>query len=78
MNTKNGIVQVGETVNWKGSFGDAEPQLAKIEGIEINTRGGKDGDPVQYAHWSKMTRDNAIISLNNGHWCYGNQISPTT
>jgi hypothetical protein len=70
------IVSVGDTVMWRGGFGNDPAVPAVIESIEINTRGGKDGDPVDSAPWEAMTRENAVISLKNNHWCFGNQISP--
>ena len=53
-----------------------DPVKAKVEGIEINTRGGKEGDEVDEVDWSKVTRDNCVVSLDNGHWAYGNQVKP--
>jgi hypothetical protein len=72
--TTKGIVAVGDTVLWRGAWGSEPAKPAVVEGIEINTRGGKDGDPVDTAPWSAMTRDNAILSLDNNHWCYGDAI----
>jgi hypothetical protein len=71
---EEGNVSVGDTVMWRGGWGEDPAKPAVVEGIEINTRGGKDGDPVNTAPWSAMTRENAILSLNNGHWCYGDAI----
>jgi hypothetical protein len=72
--TTKGIVAVGDTVLWRGGFGEDPAVSAKIKGIEVNTRGGKDGDSVPCAPWEEMRRDNAIIDLDNGHWCYGDAI----
>jgi hypothetical protein len=69
-------INVGDTVSWRGCWGSEDPLPAKVEKIEINTNGGKDGDSVMTAYWHEMTRENAILSLDNGHWCYGNQVSP--
>jgi hypothetical protein len=73
---EKGIVSVGDTVLWRGGFGEDPDVPAQIQGIEINTRGSKNGDSVDSAPWSAMRRDNAVITLSNSHWCYGNQISP--
>ena len=69
-------LKVGDTVIWRGSWGSDSPEKAKVEGIEINTHGGKHGDDVEECDWSEVTRDNCIISLDNSHWAYGNQIKP--
>jgi hypothetical protein len=70
------MLKIGDKVMWRGGFGSDPAVPAIVEGIEINTGGSKEGDIVDSAPWSAMTRHNAIISLDNGFWCYGNQISP--
>jgi len=69
-------LKIGDKVSWRGGFGFDGPQNAKVEGIDINCQGGKHGDQVDEVDWSKVTRDNCVVSLNNGHWAYGNQIQP--
>ena len=69
-------LKIGDTVIWRGSWGSDSPEKAKVEGIEINTRGSKEGEPVEECDWSEVTRDNCIISLDNCHWAYGNQVKP--
>lgn len=69
-------LKVGDTVRHRGGFGYDSPTNAKVEAIDINCRGGKHGDDVDEVDWSKVTRDNCVVSLDNGHWAYGNQIKP--
>ena len=69
-------LKVGDTVNWRGSFGYDISHKAIVDGIEINVKGGKEGDPVDEVDWSEVTRENCVVSLDNGHWAYGNQIKP--
>jgi hypothetical protein len=68
-------LRVNDKVIWRGNWGSGPPKVATVEGIEINTRGSKEGDPVNEVEWSQVTRENCIVSLDNGHWAYGNQIS---
>ena len=68
-------LKVGDKVRHRGGFGMDAPTNAKVEGIEVNCRGGKDGDGVDEVDWSEVTRDNCVVSLDNGHWAYGNQIT---
>ena len=69
-------LKVGDTVNWRGGFGHDAARKAVVEGIEVNVRGGKEGDPVDECDWSEVTRENCVVSLNTGNWAYGNQIRP--
>ena len=69
-------LKVDDTVNWRGGFGHDAPFRAKVLNIEINCHGGKYGDEVDECEWSEVTRENCIISLDNNHWAYGNQIKP--
>jgi len=65
---------VGDTVKWRGGFGGDAPKDAKVESIEINCE-GKYGDDVSEVAWGKVNSRSVNISLDNGHWCYGTQIS---
>lgn len=69
-------LKVGDTVRWRGGFGMDSATNAKVVGIEINCQGGKHGDEVEEVDWDKVTRDNCVVSLNNHHWAYGNQVKP--
>ena len=69
-------LKVGDTVIHRGGFGYDAPKKAKIEGIEVNTHGSKEGDDVDECNWSEVTRDNCVVSLDNGHWAYGSQVKP--
>ena len=68
------FLKIGDTVNWRGCFGSALPLSAKVIGI---TDGGKYGDDVTEIDWSKVTKRNVVVDLDNGHWAYAEQISPT-
>ena len=69
-------IKVGSKVMWRGSFGRAEPVEAEIECIQRVAQGCKTGTVVNSLSWSTINGRNVVIDLTNGHWCYGNQISP--
>jgi hypothetical protein len=67
-------LKVGDTVNWKGTFGIDPKKKAKVEAIEV-TNGGKYGDDVDEVEWKKVFDRNVVVTLDNGHWAYAEQIS---
>ncbi len=66
---------IGDEVSWRGGWGSDKPKIVKVESIEIDCNGSKSGTDVLSCDWSKITDRNAIISLDNEHWCWGYQIS---
>jgi len=69
-------LKTGDTVNWRGAWGSDPAMPAVVTVIEVNTRGGKEGDPADSVPWEAVTRRNVVVSLDNGHWAYGNAIKP--
>ena len=69
------ILKVGATVNWRGGWGFSDPKKARVKAIEVNCR-DKDGTQVVEVPWLNVSGRSVIVSLDNGHWAYGNQISP--
>lgn len=69
-----GILKVGDTVMWRGSFGSDAPKKAVVEGIELCRSGEKYGEPVDEVAWTD--KDKIVVDLDNGHWAKGHQISP--
>jgi len=74
----NNRLKIGDVVNWKGSWGTEPEAKAKVENIEICAQNSKDGKEVKSVAWDTITNDKrrVIVTLDNGHWAYGNQISP--
>ncbi len=68
------MLKIGDIVNWKGCFGMDAPKSAKVENITI-TGGGKYGDDVDEVSWKEVYGRNVVVSLDNGHWAYAEQIS---
>lgn len=74
--TKEAVLKVGDKVMWRGSQGLDAPQEATIHNIDDNVPyGDKYGRPVQEVPWSQV-RTSVVVCLTNGHWAYGEQISP--
>jgi hypothetical protein len=69
------ILNVGDTVNWKGSFGLSLAQPAKITGMEWCKVGSKEGRPIKHIDWDKANSRQLVVDLDNGHWAYGTQLS---
>lgn len=67
------VLKIGDTVLWRGGFGSEPAKLAVVEEIEI-TGGYKYGDSVDEVPWSKVYDRNVVVSLENGHWAYAEQI----
>ncbi len=68
-------LQVGDKVLWRGGFGSVDERVATVERIE-HTEGGKYGKVVERANWADMVRREYVVSLDNGHWAYAEQIKP--
>jgi hypothetical protein len=68
-------VSVGDTVMWHGGWDLSAPKKVKVTKIRVHINGRR-GTPVVSAPWIEMTRHNAVVDLDNGVWCYGDQISP--
>jgi len=72
------ILKINDQVIWRGGWGEDAPKIAKVTAIEINCNGSKEGDEVAETSWDNIKDRDAIISLDNDHWCWGFQISPIT
>ena len=69
------VVRVGDTVIWRGSWGRDAPKKAVIEQMELCSRPHeKYGESVNSALWKD--KDRLCVTLSNGSWAYGYQISP--
>ena len=69
-------LRLGDQVYWRGTWGQDPMKLAIVESIEV-TNGGKYGDEVESVDWNLVYEGReVVISLENGHWAYGFQITP--
>lgn len=65
------ILKVGDIVLWRGNFGADPKQEAKVIGINVNFA----PYPIESVEWEKVDSRVYMITLDNGCWCYGTQIS---
>ncbi len=68
------MLKIGDTVRWSGCWGTDKPQNAIVQEIDVDCNGCKEGRSVTEVFWSKVTRHNVVVGLDNGNWAYGNQI----
>lgn len=63
----------GTQVRYRGCFGTAQPEVVKVvrieRSIETHSKYGKKVASVPFEE-----REYCIFDLDNGHWCYGDQI----
>ena len=65
-------IKIGSKVRYRGGFGQHEPEVVTIEGIEKVKDGEKYGRAVCSIPFAD--REHGVFDLDNGHWCYGYQI----
>jgi hypothetical protein len=67
------VLNVGDTVLWKGGWGNDAEKEAVVEHIEVNCT-GKYGTEADSVDWSEVIDRSVMVDLSNGKWAYGNQI----
>ncbi len=68
------MLNVGDTVLWKGGWGKDPEKEVVVERIEVNCN-WKQGNKVDSVAWSEIKDSRAVVvDLSNGKWAYGNQI----
>lgn len=70
----NKYLKIGDKIIWRGGWGTDDPQEAVVDNIEINVHPTtKDGEEVNKVEWD-LVDETVIVTLDNGHWAYGNQV----
>lgn len=65
------------TVLRVGSVVESQFGTAKVVDITLADRKhGKSGSSVEHLNWELVQGGWAVVDLDNGHWQYGDQISP--
>ena len=73
------MLKVGDSVMWRGSWGRDTPLPTKVTSIEIVAPGEKEGgEDVKQVPWAVVESGCVVVTLDNGHWAYGDQISPAS
>ena len=68
------VIKTGDTILWRPCFNMQPPVEAIIVGIELCDRPrSKYGRPVTEIPADRI--EYAVFSLNNHHWCYGEQVT---
>ena len=67
-------LKIGDEVSWRGAWGSQASKIAVVTEIEI-TNGDKYGRSVNSVGWTRVRDRNVVVTLDNGHWAYGEQIS---
>jgi len=71
------MLKVGDTVQWAGAWGTQPAKVARVTEIdETRIPGDKYGTAVTKLSWSLVQKNYAVVTLDNGHWAYGYQLSP--
>ena len=68
-------LHVGDTVLWRGGWGQKSPKLAKVTRLERAHSGNGSGVPVPSMPWDQVPTE-AVVDLDNGYWAYGDQLAP--
>ena len=67
------MIKVGTKVKYRGCFGMDKPTIVEVTHIERSEyKRDKYGVEVDSVPFSE--REYCVFGLNNGHWCYGEQI----
>lgn len=70
-------LHVGDDVMWRGCWGEDPAKVARVTGIDYTAiPRSKYGRPVNSALWVDVRANHAIVTLDNGHWAYGEQLDP--
>ena len=67
-------LKIGDEVSWRGAWGSQASKRAVVTEIEV-TNGDKYGRSVNSVGWTRVRDRNVVVTLDNGHWAYGEQIS---
>ena len=71
------ILKIGDKVAWRHAWGTGPLTEAVVEFITVTDYPrDKYGDDREQANWDLVKANRVCVSLSNGSWAYGNQISP--
>lgn len=71
------ILKIGDKVAWRHAWGTGPLEEAVIQHITVTDYPReKYGDDREQADWALVHANRVCVSLANGSWAYGSQISP--
>ena len=68
-------IKIGDTVTYRGGFGTQLPKTAVVEDLEVtDVPRCKEGEQVDEVDESLVKENRVLFTLDDGHWCYSEQI----
>lgn len=68
-------INVGDQIVYKAGFGDDLPKITRVTQMEVTDYAReKYGDEREEASLELVEDNRVCISLENGHWCYSEQV----
>lgn len=69
------IINIGDTVTYRGSFGGGLAKRAKVVGLTLTEKPRmKDGQECLSVFVDDVKANRVVFDLDDGHWCYSDQI----
>jgi hypothetical protein len=69
------ILKIGDEIIYRGCFGSGTEEKVIVEGITLTEEPReKYGVEVEAVSVSDVRANRTLLSLSNGHWCYGEQV----
>lgn len=69
------VLRIGDTVQYRGGWGNDPPKYAVIEQLEVTAKPGeKYGIDVEIVDASLVRANRVVFGFTNGHWCYSDQV----
>lgn len=69
------IINVGDTVTYRGAFGRDLPKQAVVRGLTLTDEPrSKYGQEVLSVGVDSVKANRVLFDLDDNHWCYSDQI----
>ena len=69
------MIKINDTIKYSDMFGDGDMNSAKVVGMEVSSHPRmKDGVPAYIVGKDLVRANKVVFSLDNGHWCYSDQV----
>jgi hypothetical protein len=68
-------IKIGDSVVWRGGFGQDMALSATVKGMALTEEPReKYGESVDEVDLYSVRENRVVFDLDNGHWCYSEQI----
>jgi hypothetical protein len=69
------MIKINDTIKYRDMFGRGMLKEAKVEAMELTSHPrAKDGVPVFIVGKDSVRANKVVFSLDDGHWCYSDQV----